>query len=300
MVAALSEALGSKSVEFSPIDRLGLLDDAFALVKNGSLDIAILMGLLKNYNGETQVAVVSTLTRVIGSICSIHSSHDFFPTIKKYVGSVFRDVYNQYGWVAKENEDASAALLRPQFISMMGLSGDEDVIAEAKKRVLAFSKNMKDASILPADIRGVAYSIAIKNGGEEEWNAVKSICDITDLTEEKYRTMSTLGLTPVEALQKKTMEWAFSEVRSGDVPYPISGICRNKNGRELVWNYLTTNWEAFNGKFKGAGFLIPNVINSAVSGFSDRARADEVSKFFEANPCKPAERTVKYVSRVVL
>jgi hypothetical protein len=113
------------------------------------------------------------------------------------------------------------------------------------------------------------------------------------------------------------------QVRTQDVVFIFGSIAvGSAAGRALSWEYLKTNFAAISvrtarapsdasfqhpltssaftlpfahaqKRFEAAGFLIPRICGAAAGGWTDHAKADEIEKFFVANPCPPAERGIK-------
>lgn len=82
--------------------------------------------------------------------------------------TVMRDVltpiYESLKWECKEDEDETrSGLLRPLVIAALGGYESQHVIDEAKKRFASFMKT-NDGKALPANLRSVVFSLAVKFG----------------------------------------------------------------------------------------------------------------------------------------
>ena len=72
----LGEAVGS--MELPATDRLGLQNDAYALMRAGSLSPATFLALAENYRGETHVSVWSDLASNLGSFDNLIGSQPYY------------------------------------------------------------------------------------------------------------------------------------------------------------------------------------------------------------------------------
>jgi hypothetical protein len=108
----------------------------------------------------------------IGDLSSLLEYTNYFDEFKKYRLNLFSSIQKKLGWDRKSDEDALSAMLRPMILSLVGKSGDQDVINEAQKR---FQRHIAGDLIDP-NIRGAVYVIASRYGDEttqEELRKVK-------------------------------------------------------------------------------------------------------------------------------
>ncbi len=73
-----------------------------------------------------------------------------------------------------------------------------------------------------------------------------------------------------------------SEIRKQDFTRIISGIARNKIGRDLAWDFFRENWNRINEDF-GSGSLnsVGSLITACTSGFNTEIRLKELQEFYD-------------------
>ena len=99
-------------------------------------------------------------------------------------------------------------MLRPMILSIMGKSGDEAIIDEAKKR---FQRHIKGDLIDP-NIRGTVYVLVSRYGDENTQEELRKLYKDADMTEEKVRLLRSMGQSSDPKIIEKTLEFVFKGV----------------------------------------------------------------------------------------
>lgn len=107
----------------------------------------------------------------IGDLSSLLEYTDYFDEFKKYRLNIFSTIQKKLGWDSKENEDPLIAMLRPMILSIVGKSGDQQVIDEAQKR---FKKHLAGELIDP-NIRGTVYVLVSRYGDEKTQQELRQV-----------------------------------------------------------------------------------------------------------------------------
>uniref|UniRef100_A0A672SI51 Aminopeptidase n=1 Tax=Sinocyclocheilus grahami TaxID=75366 RepID=A0A672SI51_SINGR len=90
------------------------------------------------------------------------------------------------------------------------------------------------------------------------------------------------------------------EVRPQDTVSVIGGVAgSSKQGRKAAWKFVKDNWEELHNRYQG-GFLISRLIKLTVDGFAIDKMAAEVKSFFESHHAPAAERTVQQCCENIL
>ena len=126
----LGEAVGS--MELPATDRLGLQNDAYALMRAGSLSPATFLALAENYRGETHVSVWSDLASNLGSFDNLIGSQPYYDRFLPFAQGIFRKAAQRIGWEPRTDEGHLDTLLRTTILGQLGAYGDEATIQEAR------------------------------------------------------------------------------------------------------------------------------------------------------------------------
>ena len=92
-------------------------------------------------------------------------------------------------------------------IRYLGKCGDEETVAEAKKR---FDKHVKGESSIPADLRSPVYSIVLAHGDHDTLNTVKELYRKAELQEEKIRLLTSMGSVKKSDLIQDVLKFSIS------------------------------------------------------------------------------------------
>lgn len=294
MLAQLVPAIRDKSLP--PLDRLGMLDDLFAMVQSGQTPTVEVLKLMEAFSNEDNYTVWSSINNVLSKLALLLSHTEFEDMFKAYGRQLMSGVGARLGWDPKENESHLDTLLRSLIIGRLGWFKDEAIITEAKRR---FSDHVGGKALLPADLRSPVYKAVLSMGDNETYNTMLRLYREADLHEEKDRISRALGAISDETILQKVLQFAMSdEVRSQDSVFVIVSVAMTKRGRELAWNFFKENWQELMDRYQG-GFLLARLVKFTTENFASEERAKEVEDFFRDHPTPGTERTVQQSSESI-
>lgn len=221
MLEKFIPAIQDKSLP--PLDRLGLLDDLFAMVKAGHTSTVEVLKLLKAFENETDYNVWSSISNICSKLSQLLSNTECEESFKVYQKELFKKIYERLGWNGSENESHLDKLLRGLVLGRMAWLDDENVNKEARAR---FDKHVSGESSLPADLRSACYKTVLRTGGKKEYDTLLQLYRSTDLHEEKDRISRSLGATNNTELLLKVLDFAMS-VRKKRVIILFLSFCKN-------------------------------------------------------------------------
>lgn len=271
------------------LDRLGLLDDLFALVQAGrsaSVDALKVMDACRN---ECDYTVWSSITNFLSKLQLLLANSPVEKEFNEYGVRLYRTVAEKLGWTVKADECHLDTLLRPLVLSRLVSFRCPITVLEAKKR---FEEHAQCKTALPADLRSTCYKAILQKGDLETFNEMLRLYRATDLHEEKDRISRALGsIGNVDMLQKVIAFAMSDEVRAQDSVFVIAAVAMNPKGRDMTWNYFKDNWKILLDRYEG-GFLLSRLIKYLTENFSTEERALEVEQFFKDHEFPGTERTV--------
>lgn len=272
-----------------PLDRLGLLDDLFAMVKAGHTSTVEVLKLLKAFEDETDYNVWSSIGNILVRLGHLLGHTDCEKDYHKYQKQLLNKVYKRLGWNQKPSETHLDTLLRGLVLGRLAWLDDEHTIKEARDR---FTGHVKSEQTLPADLRSACYKTVLRAGGKEEYDTLLKLYRSTDLHEEKDRISRSLGAAKDPELLKKVLDFAMSEeVRSQDTVFVIISVALTNVGRELAWQFFKDNWSKIVERF--SGYLLTRLVKYLTENFTSGKKSAEVEMFFREHKSPGTERTVQ-------
>ncbi|ODM99382.1 Puromycin-sensitive aminopeptidase [Orchesella cincta] len=273
-----------------PVDRLGLLDDVFALVQSGQTGTTNVLKLLDAFKDETNYTVWSSISNVMSKLNLLLQYTDYHDQFKAYGRKLFSSIEEKVGWEAKPDESHLDTMLRTLVLLRMTTFGHEKTIEEANKRL---KQHVSGEKTIIADLRTVVYRGVLSVGDESTYNALLKLYHESNMQEEKDRIGRSLGAIKDPELLRKVLEFSISnDVRSQDSVFVIISVGMSKTGREIAWNFFKENKELFRERYPGGG-LISRLVKYVTEDFVTEEMATEVEKFFIENSFPGTERTVQ-------
>lgn len=273
-----------------PLDRLGLHDDLFALVQNGSSSTVDSLKLIDAYRNEDNFTVWSSIVTSLSKLKNILSHTDLTDKFNAYGISIFAPLAEKLGWESKPNENHLETLLRSLILSRLISFHDSKTCEEAKRR---FYLHKSGKQMLPADLRMACYRAVLQEADEKVYEEMLNLYRSTDLHEEKDRISRALGSISDAQLLQKVIQFAMSdEVRAQDSVFVIASVAINPAGRDLSWAFFKENWKILLNQYSG-GFLLTRLVKHLTENFATEDKAIEIENFFKEHEFPGAERTVQ-------
>jgi len=276
--------------QLSPVDRLGVENDLFALAVAGDCNTTDFFDILSGYRNEDNYTVWNDLDSHLSTLSIIIQNTDYLDAFKKFVLALYKPLGDKLGWDAQPEEDHSTPLLRSLVINRLGKYGDEATVAEAQRR---FKAHVNAESDIDANLRNAVYSIVACHGNEETFDEMIKLYRNTTHMEEQCRLMRCIGASDKKELIEKTLAFAMTdEVRAQDTVFTLTSTVGSLIGRKMTWQFIKDNWEELHKRYAG-GFLLSRLIMRSTEDFATEEDAKDVEAFFEAHKVPSGERTVK-------
>ncbi|TVU06229.1 hypothetical protein EJB05_49430, partial [Eragrostis curvula] len=290
LAAGLQNAIKSKKL--SLMDKIGIVDDAYALSVARKQTVTSLLRLLNAYRDESDYTVLSHVCLSISKI-SVDATPDLSKDIKQLLINLLLPTAKKLSWDRKAGESHLDVMLRSLLLIALVKLGHNETISEGVRRFHIFLGDRK-TPLLPADTRKAAYLAVMRTvstSNRAGYDALLKIYRETAEAQEKSRILGSLSSSPDKDIVFEALNFMLTdEVRNQDSFYILGGI--SLEGREVAWTWLKKNWD-YVLKTWPSSSLISDFINSIVSRFASEAKAAEVSEFF-AGRIKPSfERALK-------
>ena len=269
-------------------DRIGLLDDVFALAKAGYYNLKVLLKFLSAYKNETDRQVWETILRILAEL-HLMTKGRYEKLLQNFIVELTRNTVDRLGWHQNPEDSHHTKALRGLVLQASGIAGREDVIAEATDR---FLRHLTSEEIINPNLRNAVYGIVAAHGGAFEHRELQKLYRFSGLQEEQLRILAAMAEFRNPTLIEETLHFYVSkEVRSGEVYVLMRSIALNPNARDLGWKFVKENWGIFYKMYKESK-LLGRLIESVCDKLGSEGDEENVRSFFEAHPVLEAKRTI--------
>ncbi|XP_017135362.1 puromycin-sensitive aminopeptidase isoform X3 [Drosophila miranda] len=278
-----------KNMELPPLDRLGLIDDMFAMVQAGHASTADVLALVDGYRNETNYTVWTAITNSLTNLHILISHTDLMEEFHRFGRNLYEPVAQRLGWEPREGENHLDTLLRSLVLTRLVSFRSNDVIEVARQR---FRSHINGTQPLPADLRTTCYKAALQDGNEQIFEEMLALYRTTDLHEEQDRISRALGCSTDAKLLRRVIDFAMSgEVRAQDSVFVIVAVAINPKGRDMAWEFFKSSNKQLLERYQG-GFLLTRLIKYLIENYASEEKAQEVEEFFRVTQIPGCERTV--------
>ena len=283
--------------ELSALDGIGLLDDALALTRAGSMKTSATLEILRVCREQTDYNLWMTLSGIVGSIENILPKKELKKPLADFARDLFQTIGQKSGWEAKDSDNHLDLLRRSLVLGRLGHFGEASVIEEAKKR---FAGHVSGQALDP-NLRGAVYVIVAEYGGSQELEQLLELYKKTDLQEEKVRLLRALTRFRGAEEIEKILNFSLSgEVRAQDTYVILAGFGGNLEARAMNWRFVKSEWPKIAALYhSGSVGLLGHILEGSTAGFSEKADLEDASHFFKAHPVSGTERTRKQALEII-
>ncbi|KAF2016445.1 hypothetical protein BU24DRAFT_433443 [Aaosphaeria arxii CBS 175.79] len=275
--------LGDSRHHLSDPNKIGLIGDAYASAVAGHASTAGLLALIERFQDETNYLVFSQIAASLGSVRSIFSGvEDISEGLRQFHLKLFTPAVEKIGWEYKDNEDFLTGQLRNLLLTSAGISGHEPTINEAKRRFDLYVSG-KDKSAVHPSLRKTIFSISVKYGGREAYEAVKNEYLTSDSIDGKEICLASLGRVQTTELAQEFLAFNFSEkVAMQDKHTGTVALASNSKVRPEVWKFIRENWDsAVHPQLSGNFVVLERFLRFGLNKYTDASVADEIQEFFK-------------------
>jgi aminopeptidase N len=263
-----------------PGDRIALLDDQWAQVENGSQPLATYLALASAMGDDLNERASNQVIEVLSTLEHFERGTPTHPAYIAYANGLLKPLATRLGWQAAGNETAGVQRLRRTVLSRLGAWGDQDVVAEARKRFAAFIQDRK--SIAPDD-QGMILTIVAQNADAATFEQLHAIARASANETEVRRYYPILMRVRDPQLAARAAAIALSP----EIP-PQANVLRlgmvfglNEENPQLSWKTFTENVDTLTAPNPGNR---PNVLAKNAPGvYWDSVPLEQMSSWITAH-----------------
>jgi aminopeptidase N len=270
----------------TPLDRVQLLHEQTLLARGGVISSGTLIPLLDAYKNETAEPVWDIISLAIGELKKfVESNPAAEEQLRQLAGALARTQYERLGWEPKQGETEAETKLRTTIIGLMIYSQDQDVLKTAQALYQDTPLEQLDPELRPLIVGAV-----VRYGNDSSViDTLIASYAASQSAELQQDIASGLTSTKDPDVIKKLLGSITdtSTVRHQDVTHWFVWLIRNRDGRELAWQWLRDNWKWIEDTF-GSDKSYDDFPRYAASALITRQQLQEYKDFFAPMKDEPA------------
>jgi aminopeptidase N len=202
---ALSDAFTTLPV----VDQLGIMMDASALGAVGLQPESDLLGLAAKVPLDASPDLWLMVAGTLGGIDDVFESNPARQAaFRKFALARLSPKFEQLGWENREGDSATTRQLRASLIGILSALGDEEVLAEARRRFDAFAA---DPASLPPELRRTVLGIAARNADAATWDKLHALAKAEKSSMVRDQYYGLLARAKDKALAQRALEMALTD-----------------------------------------------------------------------------------------
>ena len=276
----ITKKLSSLSIN----EKYRLVEDTWASVRIGSVDLRTFMEIVAKYKEEEDIALWILLSGYISTIEKVINSKSK-QAYEKWVKEVVDYNYKKLGFEPKDNETQEIGQLRSIIVQIKAHhSGDTELIKQSSE----YFKSRRLDRIEDGNYYNLILALATQ---DEEIMATDFLDRFKNSPspqiESRYRAV--LGQIKNEEMGKVLIGAILDgTIRGADSPYVIASMIANKHNGESVWNILTEKYEKILEKMPD---WTASRILDALPTIYNQEFGNKIIKFLNSNPLPSAEKS---------
>jgi len=269
-------ALAKSLALMAPNDRVSFIADHWALVQAGRAEPPSYLVLVEEIGRDDRRAVWDQVIGTLTALDRLARDRAERPALRRYARARLRPVFDRFGWDASVDDDDT--LLRSSLIRLLGEFGDEDILAEARRRFASF---LQDPQSLPNALRDAVTHLVGLTADRASYDTLLALARKSTVTNERLRYYYAAASAQDAALARATLALTLTdELPTTIVGGMINAVAASGEQPDLAWDFVKENFDALavrQGPFFRDGFAANFMTN-----FSDDAHAGELARFAPA------------------
>jgi aminopeptidase N len=306
---SLQKQLTTNLSTIDPRNRAQLLDDALNLARAGQMDYDIALDTTLYLNNEMSyvpwLSVSSTFT-YFNDMFALNVDYESFG---KYLSTKMSPIYNALGFDGTSPFDNVLPYeLRQYAVSVMCQLENSNCLQTALQQFATFkvtcnNKNgTSNCSPVNANVRKTVYCSGVGQGSVDDFNYMYMKYPEEQVAVERDNILYGLCCSKDPWALTKLLNQAIDPnstfIRQQDAEYVFQYVSTNNVGREMLWDYFTTNWVQISSLFSGGFFSLGTIIQGATRSFNTPAQIQQMLDFLVENGNQLGTGTATYIQQL--
>lgn len=275
-------ALAGASQRLDVRSRVGLINNAWALVQSGDLGSDALLDLLAGMKRERSRMVVAQIVAALRSMSDTVIDEATRPAFKAFAASMLSPLARELGWEPRKADGDEDRLLRKEALAaLLLLAEDPWLDAEADRRAAAF---LKDPRSVDGDTAAIALRASTRRAGDarlSELIAALGRAPAPHTPEHRQAILQAMGSFADPVILRRALDWTLADrvkYQDGYAVFAAAAEWPASRPHLVAW----TRDHVVELKEKLAGFAVVRFAAVVGSVCEAPARAEAASFFGDA------------------
>src|SRR5438094_2258955 len=288
--------LADPGAALTPVERLALAGDQWALVRGGRAPIESFLEVAAALGEETDYDVLDGIAGPLDLIDEqvAEPGSAVQAGFRAWIARRFGPQLERLQWAAAPGEDDPTRLRRAALVRLLGgVAEAPAVLAEARRRLDAY---LADRSALEPDLADPVVALAARVGDEALYDRYRAAVAAAATPHERRRFLLGLGSFRTRAAPEQTRAALLTpEIPTQDVAFLLMRLLGNPAARGETWKFMTRKWTALRRRVPP---LMISRLVEVTPALRDPGYARDVGRFFRTHPVPEATRAVKQALEV--
>ena len=261
--------------DLSPIERYGLIDDAWASVLAGHATAHDYMLTVDAFHGETDLSVWQ---RIIGTLTTLDRllEGEARAAFETRVRALLAPAVTRLGDEPTDGESDRDRALRGVLFEALGVLGRDSATLERARAILTLDPDVADAAL-----RSASVAVIAANGTDADFDDFVARMHHAATPQDEVRFLGALADFPhIDAMRRLLAMSITDEVRTQNAPMVLRRALTNRDNGEAAWFFVAAEWDTVNERFPSNSIAR---LLEGIRSLSSSSIAHEVLTFFETH-----------------
>ncbi len=286
-LAALRAALD----RLTPVERLALVGDQWALVRADRASVESFLDLADDLAGDLDHDVLDGLTGALAVLDDqvVEPDGAEQAALRRWIAARFGPPLEALGWTAARGEPDEVRLRRAALLRLVGgVAEAPEVLAAARRQIDAY---LRDRAALEPNLADPVAALAARVGDGALYDRYRAVAAAALTPQEQRRFLLNLGSFRARPEVRRTLDALLRpEIPTQDVAFLMMRLFGNPAGREEAWRFLQRRWAGLRKRIPP--LMVSRMVDATPSLRTPR-HARELRAFFRAHPVPEAARAVR-------
>jgi alanyl aminopeptidase len=273
-------ALAGAATSLPPAERIGLVSNAWAAVRQGALAPAALLDVLPKLDSETNRLVVDQIAGALVGIDRSLVDDSVRPAYRKYVANRLVAKRRSLGWTDADPHpagDDDRALERRTVLWTLGeLAEDNATLREAEGYAAQW---LRDPTSVSSDIAEIAVPLASKRAGALRLDELRRAAKSAKLPQDRTLALSSMGMFDDPIVLRKALDVILTgEIKTSEVRYVWSQASYRRESRDTAYAWEKEHWAELRSTL--SGFYGLSMLVGIAGSMCAPADRDDAKAFF--------------------